>query len=258
MRARRRRARRKGRSPRRARPRSIHSDLARKPRYPRAHVSRSAAPRRALPLCLRRAASARVRRNAAFGFPRRAYACCDRFIEGYGRVRRARARKRRAPASAAPSSGSFTKLSAADELRFVTPHLAGKKLAHPAFRGPFGPPGDNIVALTSTGEALPAELAGFVVLADGRVLPLPKLHDQWTLWELHAILFEDADGDGAKDLIVIAEYVTGIGPTGAVPFFANAVVRWDGKAFVRVPSVEKRIESLEDAAAIRKALRKSK
>ncbi|MFT3776105.1 MAG: hypothetical protein QM820_62980 [Minicystis sp.] len=162
------------------------------------------------------------------------------------------------PASAAPASapaGSFTKLSPAEEQRLVTPHLAGKILAHPAYRGPFGPPGDNVVALTATSEAPPSELAGFVVLADGRVLPLPKMHDHWTLWEVHAVMFEDVDGDGSKELIVLAEYTTGAGPTAAVPFHANAVVRWDGRAFVRVPEVEKRIESLPDAAAIRKALR---
>lgn len=164
-----------------------------------------------------------------------------------------------APApSAAPTAkaapGSFQQISLADERRLVTPHLAGKKLAHPAFRGPFGPPGDSIVALTATADG-PAELTGFVVLADGRVLPLPKLHDHWTLWETHAVMFEDFDSDGAKDLIVIAEYTTGAGPQAAVPFFASAAVRWDGQAFVRVPAVEKKIELLGDAAAIRKALR---
>jgi hypothetical protein len=154
-----------------------------------------------------------------------------------------------------PSTGTFAQLGPADEQRLVTPHLDGKKLAHPAFRGPFGPAGDNVVALTATADAPPADLAGFVVLADGRVLPLPRLHDHWSLWEVNAILFEDVDGDGARDLVVLAEFITGAGPQGAAPFHASAVVRWDGRAFVRVPDVEKRLERLGDAAAVKKALR---
>jgi len=47
----------------------------------------------------------------------------------------------------------------------------------------------------------------------------------------------------------------GAGPTAAQPFYFNAVVRWTGSAFARMPDVEKKIERLQDAAAIRKALR---
>jgi len=41
----------------------------------------------------------------------------------------------------------------------------------------------------------------------------------WKLWSVKAVAFEDIhqDGDG-PDIIVIAEYVTGIGPDGAQPF----------------------------------------
>ena len=48
---------------------------------------------------------------------------------------------------------------------------------------------------------------------------------QWKLWELKAVAFEDIhqDGDG-PDIIVIAEYVTGIGPEGALPFTAPAIL----------------------------------
>ena len=48
---------------------------------------------------------------------------------------------------------------------------------------------------------------------------------QWKLWELKAIGFEDIhqDGDG-PDIIVIAEYVTGIGPEGAQPFVSPAIL----------------------------------
>jgi hypothetical protein len=159
------------------------------------------------------------------------------------------------PSSPPASAGSFQQLTEDESRRLVTPHLAGAKLAHPAFRGPFGPSSASIVAVTATADAPPADFAGLVVLPDGKVLKLPALHDHWSGWEVHAVLFEDVDGDGAKELIVIAEYVTGIGPEGAIPFFYNSVVRWDGSAFVRVPAVEKRLERATDAAGVRKVLR---
>ncbi|MEL6352304.1 MAG: hypothetical protein AAFR58_11090 [Cyanobacteria bacterium J06627_28] len=42
---------------------------------------------------------------------------------------------------------------------------------------------------------------------------------QWQSWDVKAVAFEDIhqDGDG-PDIVVIADYVTGIGPTGAQPF----------------------------------------
>ncbi|MEL7072126.1 MAG: hypothetical protein AAGN15_26280 [Cyanobacteria bacterium J06581_3] len=46
----------------------------------------------------------------------------------------------------------------------------------------------------------------------------------WTLWDVKAVSFEDIhqDGDG-PDIIVIAEYITGIGPEGADPFSVATV-----------------------------------
>ena len=48
---------------------------------------------------------------------------------------------------------------------------------------------------------------------------------QWKLLEVTAVAFEDIhrDGDG-PDIIVIADYITGIGPTGAQPFSAPIVL----------------------------------
>lgn len=42
---------------------------------------------------------------------------------------------------------------------------------------------------------------------------------QWQSWDVKAVAFEDIlqDGDG-PDIVVIADYVTGVGPTGAQPF----------------------------------------
>ena len=159
------------------------------------------------------------------------------------------------PASSAAAPGAFQQLTEEESRRLVTPHLAGAKLAHPAFRGPFGPSPQAIVAITTTADAPPADFGGLVVLPDGKVIKLPALHDHWSGWEVHAVLFEDVDGDGARELVVLADYVTMIGPEGAVPFSFNSVVRWDGSAFARMPAVEKRLERAPDAAAVRKVLR---
>jgi hypothetical protein len=156
-------------------------------------------------------------------------------------------------AAAAPPRATFEPLGADETRRLVEPHLDGKKLAQPAVRGPFGPSPDDIVAVTTTSDNPPMEYGGFVLTPDGRVLPLPKLHDHWSGWEAHALLFEDVAG-GGKALILVAEYVTNAGPQGAVPFYFDAVVRWDGQGFARMPEVEKRLGRLSDPAAIRKAL----
>lgn len=49
----------------------------------------------------------------------------------------------------------------------------------------------------------------------------------WVLWELKGIAAGDIDGDGYADLTIEADYMTGIGPEGAVPFPFTAVALWD-------------------------------
>jgi hypothetical protein len=47
--------------------------------------------------------------------------------------------------------------------------------------------------------------------------------DQWSCFDVTAISFRDVNGDGRKDVLVLATAITGIGPTGAQPFQANTV-----------------------------------
>lgn len=63
-------------------------------------------------------------------------------------------------------------------------------------------------------------LGHFLVDKDNNVLynfnfPLP---DHWMFEKALAVAFRDVNQDGLKDIIVIAYYSTGIGPTGTVPF----------------------------------------
>lgn len=63
--------------------------------------------------------------------------------------------------------------------------------------------------------------------SEGGYFPLPAdptISTNWTFWELKAVSFGDFDGDGlGPDVIAIAEYTTGAGPTGAQPFPAATV-----------------------------------
>lgn len=45
----------------------------------------------------------------------------------------------------------------------------------------------------------------------------------WSFESVKAVSFKDVNKDGLKDVILITEYVTGIGPTGMVPFLVKGV-----------------------------------
>lgn len=134
--------------------------------------------------------------------------------------------------------------------RAVKPALAeGERLAHAAFRGPFGPTDAGVLALASVGNGF----SGFV-LSSGKRLDLPAFPTDYAGHEIAAVLFEDVDGDGYKEAIVMATWMTGIGPTGAQPFPGNVVFGWDGSSFQRISEVEAKIAQLPDARAVRSAL----
>jgi hypothetical protein len=50
---------------------------------------------------------------------------------------------------------------------------------------------------------------------------------QWWLWEIRGVHADDFDGDGWTDLMVVADFMTGIGHEGAVPFMVHTVLLWD-------------------------------
>jgi hypothetical protein len=77
--------------------------------------------------------------------------------------------------------------------------------------------------------------------ADARDLP-----------RLDRLAAADVDGDGREDLVVVAECMTGIGPTGATPFPAGAVYLDDGRGAFRS---DERVDSVltELAAACESA-----
>jgi hypothetical protein len=58
---------------------------------------------------------------------------------------------------------------------------------------------------------------------------------------IRAIAFSDFNHDGLTDIIIIAEFVTGIGPTGTVPFPVAGTYFQKDKKFINDPNLDKQI-----------------
>lgn len=68
------------------------------------------------------------------------------------------------------------------------------------------------------------------------LVPNPDIPD-WILWDVDAVAFEDVNADGAgPDIIVIAEYMTGIGRNGTYPFPVATVFFNDGDDYFATDS----------------------
>lgn len=67
----------------------------------------------------------------------------------------------------------------------------------------------------------------FYLLRDNRIVfEFPDFYigsTSWSFESVKAVSFKDVNADGLKDVILITEYVTGIGPTGMVPFLVKGV-----------------------------------
>lgn len=49
-----------------------------------------------------------------------------------------------------------------------------------------------------------------------------------SLFEVDGLVAADFDNDGADEVLLVASWVTGMGPQGARPFQQNLVLEWDG------------------------------
>ena len=76
----------------------------------------------------------------------------------------------------------------------------------------------------------------FYLLRDGNVvIELPEFYgnEYWAFYEVVAVSFKDVNSDGLKDILIIAEYTTGIGPTGTEPFTVNDVFFQASNKFIK-------------------------
>jgi|SRR5690554_309838 len=65
--------------------------------------------------------------------------------------------------------------------------------------------------------------------------------NDWCFYEVRAVSFKDVNKDGLKDVVIIADYVTGIGNEGAIPFPVCGIYFQKGKKFVDLPELNEEI-----------------
>ncbi len=141
--------------------------------------------------------------------------------------------------------------------RWVTPRLAtdSERVEPPVFTGPLGPAGNSILVIADEG----LHYGGFV-LADSaagwRKILLPELQG-WAGQTIEAVMIEPLPAETGPLIIVIATYITGMGRHGGEEFYENAVLQWNGSAFVHRCDIESKVGALRSAAAVRRALRAS-
>jgi hypothetical protein len=73
------------------------------------------------------------------------------------------------------------------------------------------------------------------------IYEFPDFNRDFELDALRAVSFKDLNQDGLKDVIVIAEYMTGVGPEGAVPFPVAGIYFQRDKQFIRIPELDEAI-----------------
>lgn len=92
--------------------------------------------------------------------------------------------------------------------------------------------------------------------ADDQIYLFPAPYsNNWACWEITAVAFRDLNKDGLKDIAVLAEAMTGIGPQGAQPFQANTIYYNTGnKAFRTYEEVNEFASRSKTFAGLRKQL----
>ena len=73
------------------------------------------------------------------------------------------------------------------------------------------------------------------------------MRKRWAGGETDEFTPADIDGAGKQGVIVLAEFMTGIGPEGAKPFLETLVYAWNGSKFAHVKDVEKKLEDAKNA-----------
>lgn len=127
---------------------------------------------------------------------------------------------------------------------------ADETLAASPAAGPVGPSADCAVAAVFRG---PRREIGLVLVCGDQLARAGALHP-WAGDEVGSVFLADADADGHNEVIVLASWMSGVGPEGAIPFQANAVMRWDGHALTHLTEAEARVGALTNEGAVREAL----
>ena len=101
--------------------------------------------------------------------------------------------------------------------------------------------GKVILTVTEDFDASPPRADYVLRTPEGKIVSaLPAFYGdgQWAYYDTSRAVFEDIDRDGRRDIVILAQYMTGIGPTGAEPFdVAGFYLRTD-EGFMRATRLE--------------------
>ncbi|MEO1621742.1 MAG: hypothetical protein AAFU53_12020 [Cyanobacteria bacterium J06632_3] len=116
---------------------------------------------------------------------------------------------------------------------------------------------ETVSLVASNAEENTAFLALTLVDADGNSHLLPPHADGWWFQEVKAVSFDELNGDSqGPDIIVIADYITGIGPTGSEPFSVAKAYFYEGDYRYRTDErlnellAEKEVQTIAEAKDI--------
>jgi hypothetical protein len=155
------------------------------------------------------------------------------------------------PDAAAPAAPAAPAAQAPDDqIRAML--AADEKLNRPAIVGAVGDKKDCVAAVVSKGDRMEFEL----IVRCGETTARSGALQQWAGYEEGPLWLQDVNGDGKNEVIVMASWMTGAGPTGAVPFQANSVLRLEGAALSHDTAAEAKVGALETEDAARKGLSK--
>jgi hypothetical protein len=127
-----------------------------------------------------------------------------------------------------------------------------EELVSPPIAGAVGPLADCGVG---TIFRAPGQRLGLLLACGGETFRSEPV-ESWMPEEVIETFLMDVDGDGRAELVVVASYVSGMGPDGLEPFQANSVLAFDGKSFKHLEGVEGRVRALVKPEEVRAALSK--
>ena len=151
----------------------------------------------------------------------------------------------------APEGAHRPSSSTDDTIGTWFPEEGSAQKAHEGYDGPMGDQEEASLILAEHGGALHVMALGDGG-PDGPLMLTLEL--ERTLSTCRGALFADVDGDGQYEAIVMADYMSGAGPQGAVPAPSNAVLDLKGEQLTRLADVEQKIGALATEKEIRAAL----
>lgn len=154
------------------------------------------------------------------------------------------------PAPTPPPTSAFREVPEAEWKPALGPRLRrGAVVAHAVFEGPLGPSATTMFVVTREADQFHA-----TVWVGGRgYRNSPLANNGGVATKIPAVSFFDADGDGKRDVLVMATYAPKGGGAAA---YENVLLRWNGTALVRMHNLESTITGLDSVAAVRAALKR--